>query len=114
VVRMGSTLDMFEHEIGIQSLDPAFLFDGNYANLPDAVKARLLDYLKTGNYPGKFLEGVLINDLRQTINYGQGTEYEPWYAFLPLLVKWAYNNCPGNLVGRDNYMRHVKNRVGSV
>jgi hypothetical protein len=82
-----------------------------YAALPDDLKARLLAYLQTGAYPGKFLEGVLTNDLQLAVNYGQFTEYEPWYAHLPLLVKWVYNNCPFNKVGRENYMRLVKNRL---
>lgn len=102
--------DMFAREIGIQSLDPDWLFGGRYAHLPAGCKDRLLDYLQTGEYPGAFLEGVIINDLAMAVNYGIGTEYESWYAHLPLLVKWVYNNCPGNRVGRDNYMRLVKNR----
>lgn len=100
--------NMAEREIGVQRLDPAFLFGGRYGVLPAALQGRLLAYLQTGEYPGKFLEGVIINDLRQTVNYGIGTEYEPWYAHLPLLVKWVYNNCPGGFVGLENYTRHVK------
>jgi len=108
---VSATHNVFEREVGIQNLDPSFLFDGPYAELPEDLRARLLAYLQTGEYPGKFLEGVIINDLRQTVNHGQGTEYERWYAYLPLLVKWAYNNCPGNYVGISNYARWVKHRV---
>ena len=99
--------DMFAREIGIQALDPDVLFGGRYSEIPDDIKARLLAYLQTGEYPGKFLEGVLTNDLKKAVNYCIGTEDSAWYAHLPILVKWVYNNCPGQFVGPDGYARHV-------
>jgi len=103
-------LDGLELEIAIRNHDPAGLFGGRYAEIPEEIKQRLLAYLQTGEYPGQFLEGVITNDLRKTVNSARGTEYEQWYVHVPLLVWWVHNRCPGNAIGYSNYMERVDNR----
>lgn len=103
-------MTQLELDLGCAQLDPKALFHGRYSELLPVIKMRLFDYLKDGTYPGAFLQGVITNDLRLTVNSARATEYEAWYAQLPLLVWWVYNQAPACYVGYENYFKHVKQR----
>jgi len=101
-------MEQIDVEIGIAELDPAALFHGRYDVFDQEIKDRLLAYLRQGTYPGRFLEGVLTNDLQKAVNSARTEEYAPWYDHLPNLVWWVYNQAPSGLVGPDGYARHVR------
>ena len=83
-------------------------FKGDYySKIPDYMQDSILNYVFKGYRPGRFLEAIICNNLFDAFGYGDSTNI----PLIEIYIKWFHNRCPSNLVGRENFLAHISERV---
>lgn len=79
--------------------------------VPVLVKASMDAYVNQKMLPGSFLMAVLCNDLTKSVGYADSTNL----AALPDIVRYVYNELPGNCWGNeDKVYKWVANSLYAV
>ena len=79
---------------------PSLRFEGMYAAIPAHTQGALLRYVDDKLFPGGFLTAVLCNNLFGAVGQADNQNLEA----LPLIVKFVYNEMPGNCWGSKQKM----------
>lgn len=82
-------------------------FEGDYSAIPEYMREAIMNYALYRKKPGSFLTAIICNDLRGAVGNADSVN-------LPLLktyVQWFYNCCPAFLVGKENFITHLKGDV---
>lgn len=80
------------------------------SEIPDYVRESIILYLTEGLPPGKFMEAVLCNDLRNAVNRADGENI----ALLPDYIKFLYWSAPSRSWGSvENYDSWINGFKGS-
>lgn len=77
----------------------------NRYNIPAPTMAALLRYVNKGYMPGDFLTAVLTNDLFDAVGRADVDNI----VALPEIVKFVYNEVPGNAWGSKETVREYSN-----
>ncbi len=75
-------------------------FEGEYEQVPEHLREGLVAYVTDHRYPGGFLEAVLTNDLRKSVDRGD----EKSLAGLKYVVMWLFNRAPSGCWGSQEKM----------
>lgn len=73
-------------------------FNGQYAAIPPHMQEAIRRYVINGIKPGRFLTGVITNNLSEAVNNADETNL----PLLRLYVLWFYNEAPGSCWGSVN------------
>lgn len=79
-------------------------FEGEYAQIPDHMQESIMNYILHRHELGSFLTGVITNNLRMAVCNADAENL----PLIKLYVLWFYNVCPSNLVGEENYLKHIR------
>lgn len=98
------------HLKGYEMFDPNYfvfrqkrdLFDPiNWHLLPEHLRPGAIRYIEGGIKPGSFLTAVICNDLQMAVGHAD----EASLAALPEIVRFFYNELPGNCWGSKKIMK---------
>jgi len=67
----------------------------DYTKLPEDIRGGMQRYVENGVRTGSFVTSVLRNDLAGSISSADPTNLKA----LPDIVRWVYNEAPGNCWG---------------
>ena len=70
-------------------------FTGDYSAIPERMQTALKNYVLERRRPGDFLMAVIMNDLRNAVNYADDENL----PIIKLYVQWFYNRAPASCHG---------------
>jgi hypothetical protein len=76
-------------------VDTSTWFEGEYACIPERMRAALIRYVVDHAEVGQFLTAVICNDLRKSVGYADDENL----PLLPVYVRWFYNVAPAGCFG---------------
>lgn len=81
-------------------------FDGEFADIPDNIKAGIVNYVEFNITPGSFLTAMIRGDLFEAVRRADMSSRRN----IPLVATWLDQNVPG-LCGPANMAEHLSRRI---
>lgn len=82
------------------------IFEGEFADIPDNLKASLVNYVEHHIPPGSFMTAMIQGDLFRAIRRADLNSRKN----IPLVALWLDGNIPG-LCGPENMKEHLGKRA---
>ena len=81
-------------------------FDGEFADIPENIKAGIVNYVEYNLPPGGFMTAMIQGNLFEAVRRADLASRRA----IPLVALWLEQNCPG-LCGPANMTEHLSRRV---